>query len=170
MKYGQLLYKLVRYFEPKTIIELGTSFGISTMYQALAANKGKLITIEGSKEIAEIAKHNFKRMGIVNTELINDSFGNALPLVLEGIEKLDYVFFDGNHRKTSTINYFEQCLKKAHEDSVFVFDDIHWSKEMENAWEYIKKHNKVTVTLDLFFLGLVFFTKGTVRQHHEIRF
>ena len=170
VKYSRLLYRLVKHFEPKTIIELGTSFGISTMYQALAAEKNKVITIEGSIEICEIAKKNFKRLGLRNIEIVNDTFDNALPLVLEKIDKLDYVFFDGNHRKEATIKYFELCLEKVQQETIFIFDDIHWSKEMEETWAYIQNHSKVVITIDLFFMGLVFFNKNTVKQNQIIRF
>ena len=170
LKYSQLLYRIVKYFEPKTLIELGTSAGISTMYQALAANKTKLITIEGSENVAEIAKQNFKKLNLRNIELVLDNFDNALPRILKGIDKLDYVFFDGNHTKEATLNYFEQCLVKVQADTVFVVDDIHWSKEMEEAWVEIQNNSKVVITIDLFFLGLVFFIKNTVKQNHVIRF
>jgi predicted O-methyltransferase YrrM len=81
---------------------------------------------------------------------------------------VDFVFFDGNHQKQPTINYFEICLQKAHEKSVFVFDDIHWSEEMEQAWAYIKNHPKVTVTIDLFWIGIVFFRTEQVKEHFII--
>jgi predicted O-methyltransferase YrrM len=170
VKYSRLLFRLVKHFEPKTLLELGTSFGISTMYQALAAEKNKLITFEGSKEICDIARKNFKRLGLRNVEIINDNFDNALSKVLENIDKIDYVFFDGNHRKVPTINYFEQCLTKVHQDTVLIFDDIHWSDEMEEAWKYIQEHPEVVITIDLFFLGLVFFNRNTIKQNHIIRF
>lgn len=169
-KYSGLLFKMVKHFEPITLIELGTSFGISSMYQAIAAPNGKLITIEGSKEIAKIAQQNFEKLKLKNIELIISDFDTILPEVLKKTDKLDYVFFDGNHRKEPTINYFEQCVSKTHVNSVFIVDDIHWSKGMEEAWEYIKAHDKVTFTIDLFYLGLVFFVKSTVKQNHIIRF
>jgi predicted O-methyltransferase YrrM len=170
IKYSQLLFRLVKHFEPRTMIELGTSFGISTLYQAFAAEKGKIVTIEGSQEIANIARENFKKLKLWNIDLIVDNFDNVLPEILKELDVIDYVFFDGNHRKESTINYFKLCLQKANSESVFIFDDIHWSKGMEEAWEYIKNHKKVTLTIDLFFLGLVFFRKNIIKQDHVIRF
>jgi predicted O-methyltransferase YrrM len=169
-KYAQLLFRLANYFQPKTILELGTSLGISTSYLASVNSESAVFTIEGSEEIAEIAKNNFQELELTNIRSISGNFDSELPLLLERIETLDFVFFDGNHRKEPTLNYFEQCLKKATEKSVFVFDDIYWSKEMTEAWEEIKKNERVSVTIDLFFIGIVFFRKEQAKQHFVIKF
>jgi len=169
-KYAQLLFRIVNHFQPKTILELGTSLGISTSYLASVNSESNIFTIEGSEEIAEIAKNNFQELELTNIRSISGNFDSELPLLLERIETLDFVFFDGNHRKEPTLNYFEQCLKKATEKSVFVFDDIYWSKEMTEAWEEIKKNERVSVTIDLFFIGIVFFRKEQAKQHFVIKF
>ena len=170
LKYSQLLYRIVKHFEPKTLVELGTSFGISTMYQALAADKSRMITVEGNESSADVARQNFKKLGLRNVELIVDNFDNALPEILNKLDRLDYAFIDGNHRKKPTINYFEQCLAKSDHDTILIFDDIHWSEGMEEAWKYIQEHKKVVITIDLFFMGLVFFPKNIVKQNHRIRY
>jgi predicted O-methyltransferase YrrM len=169
-KYGQLLFRLVDRFKPLIMLELGTSLGISSIYQAMANLNGKLITIEGCSEMANIAQQNFKRQNFENIETVVGNFDDELPEVLKNIKQLDYVFFDGNHRKQPTISYFEQCLPLTHDNSLFIFDDIHWSDEMEDAWEQIKNHPNVMVSIDLFFLGLVFFRKEQAKQHFVIRF
>jgi len=169
-KYSQLLFRLVNHFQPKTILELGTSLGISTAYLASANSKSSLITIEGCKEVAAVAKNNFKQLELKNIEQVVGNFDAVLPGVLKNIPQLDFVFFDGNHRKEPTLQYFMQCLEKATEQSVFVFDDINWSTEMKDAWEEIKNHEKVTVTIDLFFMGIVFFRKEQVKEHFVIRY
>ena len=83
--------------------------------------------------------------------------------------KYDLIFFDGNHQKEATLNYFETLLETAHNDSVFIFDDIYWSKNMTDAWETIKNHQKITVTIDTFFWGFVFFRKEQLKEHFTIR-
>lgn len=168
-KYGQLLFRLVKRFKPQNIVEIGTSLGISTLYQSLHFDGVKLITLEGCPQTAELAKANFKSLNVTNIKLVIGNFDESLESVLENLKSVDYVFFDGNHRKEPTIKYFEQCLEKTHNDTIFVFDDIHWSDEMEEAWKWIKNHKKVTVTIDLFFLGLVFFRKEQVKQHFLIK-
>lgn len=169
-KYGQLLFRLVNHFQPKNILELGTSLGISTLYQSLPVKNSKFVTLEGCPETAKIAKQNFEKFKLKNIELIVGNFDDTLPLMLNSFSQLYYVFFDGNHQREPTLNYFEQCLKLSHNDSLFIFDDIHWSDEMEDAWKTIQQHPKVTVTIDLFFVGLVFFRKESPKQNFTIIF
>jgi len=163
-KYGQLLFRVVNYFQPKTILELGTSIGISSLYLSFPNKKIKLITIEGCPEIAKVASTTIKKAELKNIELIVGNFDTQLPLILKTNQKFDFIFIDGNHRKEPTLNYFRQCLQGIQNNSIIIFDDIHWSDEMEEAWEEIKKHPQVTVTIDLFFIGLVFFRKEQMKQ------
>lgn len=169
-KYGQLIFKLINRFQPHNMLELGTSLGITSIYQSKPNSQAKLITIEGCPETAAVAQRNFDILKAGNIELKTGNFDQLLPSILKDLPQLDYVYFDGNHRKEPTIRYFEECLPKAHNDTLFIFDDIHWSEEMEEAWEYIKKHPQVTVTIDLFFLGLVFFRSEQAKQHFVIRY
>jgi predicted O-methyltransferase YrrM len=171
-KYSQLLYRLVKYFQPATMLELGTSLGITTAYLAAAKKNANVITMEGAPAVAAIAEENFKRLNLQNTRLIIGNFDNTLPLLVHEQQLLfDFVFIDGNHRKKPTISYFEQLLQKSTSQTVFIFDDIHWSREMEEAWEAIKKHSSVTLTIDLFFIGLVFLRREQKEKgHFVIRF
>ena len=170
-KYAQLLYKLVKYVQPKTILELGTSLGLTSAYLASANKEAQLITIEGAPSIAAIAKENLDHLQLQNVHLITGNFDETLETVLAKKSAIDFVFIDGNHRKEPTLRYFEQLLKKSTEQSLFVFDDIHWSRDMNEAWTTIKNHSSVTLTIDLFFIGLVFFRKEQkVKQHFTIRF
>lgn len=169
-KYAQLLFRICNHFQAHTIIELGTSLGISTAYMASANSKSTIHTIEGSPEIAQKAKQNFEQLGLRNIQQHTGNFDDVLPRLLEQIPQPELIFFDGNHRKDATLRYFELCLKKAHNETVFIFDDIYWSKEMTEAWEEIKKHDAVTVTVDLFFIGIVFFRKEQKKQHFVIKF
>lgn len=169
-KYGQLLFRLANHFQAGQILELGTSLGMSTCYLAMANSRSKVISIEGCEEAAGKAQENFKKLELANISQRVGNFDSVLPEVLKELDKLDLVFFDGNHRKDPTMAYFRQCLSKTTEESVFIFDDIYWSPEMKEAWEEIKKHKEVTVTVDLFYLGIVFFRKEQVKQHFVIRF
>lgn len=169
-KYGQLLYRLVNHFKPSTILELGTSLGISTLYLSQASMDSTVYTIEGSKTISQKAQAHFKKLRATNIKSITGKFEEVLATKLGGLGDIDFIFFDGNHRKAPTLNYFEQCLAVSTTSSVFVFDDIHWSDEMEDAWDLIKKHPQVTITIDLFFVGLVFFRKEQVKEHFVLRF
>lgn len=169
-KYAQLLYRLVKFFKPANILELGTSMGISSLYMSKANPEAEIITIEGCGEIAKIAKQNFKILNVLNIKQIIGNFDIQLPELLMKSKKIDFVFFDGNHRKEPTLNYFNQCLKYKHSNSIFIFDDIHWSEEMEEAWDEIKINQEVTLTIDLFFIGLVFFRKESTKENFLLKF
>ncbi|HXR82676.1 MAG TPA: class I SAM-dependent methyltransferase [Hanamia sp.] len=170
-KYSQLLFRIAKYYRSKTIVELGTSFGITTSYLASANPDSKVVTFEGAGNIAKIAAQNFKDLDLANIELIEGNFEKSLSLINEKIEKADLLFIDGNHRKDPTLEYFNFFLTKSTNNSIFIFDDIHWSREMEDAWKLIQQHDSVTLTIDLFFIGLVFFSKDfKARQNFTIRF
>ncbi len=169
-KYAQLLFRLADHFQPRTVLELGTSLGITTLYLASANKNSKVITIEGSWEVAGIARGNFEKLNAANIESVIGNFDEMLGGVVNQMPSADLVFFDGNHRRASTLNYFETCLAKAGNGSIFIFDDIRWSGEMEEAWEDIKKHPAVTVTIDLFHLGIVFFRKEQAKQDFVLKF
>lgn len=170
-KYGQLLYRLVKHYKPQTIIELGTSLGISTAYMAAANPAATMITIEGSREIYTRAVQNFKALDMGFIKSLHGPFDVVLPEVLSTVDSVDLVFIDGNHRLQPTLHYFEQLLQKKGGYSIFVFDDIHWSAEMEEAWRVIQQHPEVWYTIDLFFSGIIFFRpEFKVKQHFAIRF
>lgn len=169
-KYAQLLFRLCKHLQPKTVIELGTSLGISTLYQALALPNSQLITCEGSTEIAAAAEHNFEQFGLKNIECVVGNFDQTFEMVLSRFDTVDWIFFDGNHRKEPTLRYFNAALKKANNNTVFIFDDINWSAEMQAAWVEIKQHPSVTVTLDIFMMGFVFFNTDLSKEDFVIRF
>jgi predicted O-methyltransferase YrrM len=168
-KWGELLFRLARHFQPETMIELGTSLGIGSLYQSLGNRNGTLTTFEGCPNTAAIAKEQFTEAN-VDPKIIEGNFDDTLHSFLDSIEKLDWGFIDGNHQKEPTIRYFQQCLDKCHNDSVLLFDDIYWSKGMAEAWENIKTDERVTVTLDLFQVGIVFLRKQQPKQDFIIRY
>lgn len=169
-KYAQLIFRLVNFSNAKNIVELGTSLGITSLYIANASKKSRFITLEGSQEIAAIAKENFERMKCKNIEIITGNFDDLLPEVLSRFDQVDLVYFDGNHRKHATLEYFHQCMKKITPDSVFIFDDIYWSKEMKAAWDEIINNENVSISIDLYKLGLVFFRHGIPKQHFQLKY
>lgn len=171
VKYAQLLYRMVQYYKPHTILELGTSFGITTSYLAAGNAKAKVYSIEGSPAIAEIASKTFDRVGLKNIELTEGSFHNKLPAILTKLDTIDLAFIDGHHLKDPTLDYFEQLLKHATPSTILIFDDIHWSAQMEAAWAIIRDHPAVTLSIDLFFIGIVFLnTDFSHKQQFTIRF
>lgn len=167
-RYGKLLYKLCRYTNSQNVLEIGTSIGVSTMYLASACTYGKVLTLEGDEKRIEIAKRNIEEMKLSNVEFFQGDFDTTLPNVLSKLAKLDCVFFDGNHSKKPTLKYFRLCMDYIHENTVFVFDDIRWSEEMREAWNVIIADDRVSISIDLFFMGVIFFRKGIIKQHFNI--
>jgi predicted O-methyltransferase YrrM len=170
-KFGRLLFRMINYYQPETILELGTSLGISTCYLAAANPANRVVTMEGASQIARVALQNFKTSELKNIELIQGNFDEMLPSVIAKLSQIDFAFVDGNHRKEPTERYFNQLLSCSSGSTILVFDDIHWSNEMELAWETIKNDARVTCTIDLFFIGIVFFnTSFKEKQNITIRF
>ncbi|MFY0604078.1 MAG: class I SAM-dependent methyltransferase [Flavobacteriaceae bacterium] len=167
-KRGELLIKTASYFNAHHILEIGSSLGISTVALALADKKSNIITIEGCKNTAKIAQRQFKQLNLDHIQLYTEPIEHCLEkIVTENV--FDLIFFDGNHTKEATLNYFHTCLNSIHNESIFIFDDIYWSNEMRDCWEEIKKHPKVTVTIDTYKWGLIFFRKEQAKEHFTIR-
>lgn len=167
-KEGRLLYRITKRFQPKTILELGTSLGISAMYMRAGAPDAKLVTLEGCQETARMAREGMGKHGIAADIRVGD-FTSTLSGVLEELKSVDLVYIDGNHRRKPTLDYFNQIRKYTHNETVFIFDDIHWSIEMEEAWKTIVADKTVHVSLDVFHFGLVFFRSQQVKEHFVLR-
>ena len=169
-KFGELLYRIVKHFKPTEIFELGTSFGISTLYLSKANSNSNITTFEGCKESAKIAIENFKKLDCTNIDTIVGEFGETFSKKLAEKSNVNMVFVDGNHSEDATIRYFEESIKYSDQKTILIFDDIHWSSGMEKAWDYIRKSQKTRVTVDLFFVGLVFLDQKLSKENFIIRF
>ena len=168
-KRAELLFRIVNCFQPENILEIGTSLGLATSALALGNKKGKIISLEGCPNTMSIAKEHCQLQNLNNIEFVNTKFENYLKSFDFQYSTFDLIYFDGNHSKKATLDYFELLLPTITNDSVWIFDDIHWSKDMEEAWEIIKNHPKVTVTIDTFQWGIVFFRSEQEKEHFVIR-
>lgn len=176
-KNTELLFRMSRYFQPKSVLEIGTSLGLATSALSLGNEKAKIITLEGCPNTLATAKNMFQvssfkfpnnTVEFINTEF-NLFFENFKPEILNSKPQIfDLVYFDGNHSKKATLAYFEALLPTISNDSVWIFDDIHWSVDMEEAWKIIKNHPKVSVTIDTFQWGIVFFRAEQEKEHFII--
>ncbi|UUF14443.1 MULTISPECIES: class I SAM-dependent methyltransferase [Flavobacterium] len=168
-KRAELLFRVTNYFQPKNILEIGTSLGLATAALALGNTDAKVITIEGCPNTANTAQNQLDKFDCKNVENIISEFESFL--ISENLDSKNYdlIYFDGNHSKKATLTYFEILLQTINNDSVWIFDDIHWSPEMEEAWEIIKNHPKVKVTIDTFQWGFVFFRYEQEKEHFVIR-
>jgi predicted O-methyltransferase YrrM len=166
---GRWLFHLVRHLQPASILELGTSLGLGTLYLAGGAPAAKIITLEGCPQTAAVARQHFGMQGQDRIQLRTGPFENSLLPVLEDLGAVDFIFFDGNHRPEPTLHYFEACLKAAHPNTVFVFDDMYWSVGMRQAWLQIQQHRQVTLSVDFFDLSMAWINPDfKVKQHFRL--
>ena len=160
----ELLYHIANYFEATTILELGTSMGITSLYLS-TIEKSKVTTFEGNAAMANIALTNFEYFDKKNIELIEGNIDETLPDYLQNPTKIDFVLIDANHRYEPTLRYFNWLSKRMSNRGVIVIDDIYYSKEMARAWNELKKHNLVYGSVDLYKCGILFFDLTLNKQH-----
>lgn len=168
-KISRLLYRLAQSNNSKTIVELGTSLGINTCYLS-AIEDAEVFTFEGAPQIAAIAKTNFSEQNRTNISLITGEIDSTLDNFLDGISQIDFAFIDANHRYEPTLRYFEMLKSKAQPETIIVLDDIYWSREMTRAWKHIISSDAITLSLDLFNIGVVFIRPELTKQNLQLRF
>lgn len=169
-KFSQFLFKLIDYYKPQNVVELGTSLGLNTLYLSSYSSNIQVTTFEGCPETAQYAKNLFFQEKRTNVDVIEGNIDVTLPAFIDKQEKIDFIYFDANHSFEPTLRYFHTCLEKMHERSVFIFDDIHWSSEMERAWANIKDHPDVRLTIDIFDAGIVLFNTRFKKDHYILEF
>jgi predicted O-methyltransferase YrrM len=168
-KNQKLLFRLIRYFNSSSILELGTSLGLATSAMSLANTNATILTVEGCPTTANIAKQMIKEHKLNNIVLENTSFEEFLKKINDQEILFDLIYLDGNHNKESTLHYYKTLLDHIGENTVFILDDIHWSPKMEQAWIEIIDKPEVTVSIDTYNWGLIFFRKEQRKQHFRIR-
>ena len=167
-KKAKILIKTVHYFKPKNILGIGTSLSFITSAIKTGNENAAITTLEGCTETSKIEAGVFEGIKLNGVEIINSNFSKTLSKCAQK-KQFDCVFFSGHRTKQPLLNYFEECLKTIHNNSFFIFDAIYCSEEMQEAWSIIKKHPKVTVTIDLFYFGIIFFRKEQAKEHFKIR-
>lgn len=154
--FSKLLCRIIAHHNFTKVVELGTSLGLNTAYMAKKIANGKITTFEGSDSIANLALHNFETLEINNIELVKGNIDQTLENWVTGTQKIDLAYMDANHRYEPTIRYFNLLLSKMNREGVIILDDIHWSKEMNQAWNELKNHPSVSLSIDLFEGGILF--------------
>lgn len=167
-KSAKLLIKLMQYYKPTTVIEIETSLGLSTAALSISLPNSSITTIEEFAETGNIAQNLFNKYQFKNIKLIIGNYNETLAKQLNK-NTFDFVFFNGNHTKKATLDYFKLSLSSIHDNSFFLFNNIYRNFEMKQAWEEIKKNPSVTITIDTYQWGLVFFRKEQQKEHFTIR-
>lgn len=165
-----LLYRLIKLYQPKTMLELGTCLGISAVAQWRGHREGRLYTIEGDPALHQLAKKIIKKLEPGHGDhikVISGSFANVLPSLLNQMGSLDYLFIDGDHHSEALLSYYDICKNYLHEKSIVVIHDLYWSKDMHQAWIQISRRPEVTAALDLYHSGILFFNQSI---KHPLRY
>jgi predicted O-methyltransferase YrrM len=168
-KRAELLFRISNYFQPENILEIGTSLGLATVALSLGNKKAVITTLEGCPTTLAVANKHFGKFDLKNINPVITEFSSYLKNFQLPTSYFQLIYFDGNHSKQATLDYFELLLPTITNETVWIFDDIHWSANMEAAWEIIKNHPKTTVTIDTFQWGLVFFRQEQPKEHFVIR-
>ena len=166
-KRQKLLFRLAKYFRSENILELGTSLGLGTVALSLSNEFAAIQTVEGCPNTLKKAQEYFEKLNLHNIQIHQELFSDFLSE--NPSQKYDLIFVDGDHNGPRTLQYFNSLLKNVHNDSLMIFDDIYWSKDMTEAWQQIIANEKVTVSLDTFQWGIVFFRKEQPKQDFVIR-
>lgn len=163
---GRFLFRMTRRRQPATLLEIGVSLGIGALYLHNAVRKSRYIGLEGCPDCAQTARDNLFRFQLCNADILTGDFAETLPRALKTLGTVDTVYFDGNHNGAATIDYFEKCIPFATDQSVFIFDDIYWSADMTAAWERIRADERVTLSIDCFDFGILFFEPAVREKQH----
>lgn len=168
-KFSSLLVALIDYFDYRTVVELGTSLGLNTLYISQNENC-EVITFEGDPMLTDLSTENFYKFKKMNIEVVEGNIDETLAHQLEKMKSVDMAYIDANHRYVPTLDYYESIRAKCHEKSLIVLDDIHWSQEMNRAWNEIKKREEVIISIDLFEGGLLFFDPKLTKGDYVLKF
>lgn len=162
----RILFNLIREFHLKSVLEVGTSLGISTAYLSSGAPKGTIVTLEGNPSSGKIASDVWQRLKLNNIDLKVGEFGETMRAAANQLGTIDFAFLDGNHRKRATLDYFDLFKNYVSQHSIFIVDDIYWSKDMNEAWRVIIKDDSVAFSIDLFRMGVLFFDNSIMSKQH----
>jgi predicted O-methyltransferase YrrM len=166
--HAQAIAKMVHRYHPEKILELGTSLGITTAYLKSANPSAEIYTLEGDEAIGNVAKGVWETLGLNGVELVQGNIDETLGHVLKTMQRVDFALLDANHRYEPTMRYFGQLLPYCHEHTILILDDIHWSEEMNRAWQEIIQHPEITISIDFFHFGLLHFRKGKEKENFII--
>lgn len=167
---AQLLQRLCASNQSHYIIELGTNLGLSTAYLASNNSNSQVYTLEGQPQLCQIAQQNFKQLHLNNIQIIEGNINNTLPTLIQQIPQIDLLFIDANHQYQATINYYKLAKSKVHKNTIIIFDDIHWSEGMQQAWNEIRQDPDIRLAIDIFHLGIVWFNTDIPKQHYIVAF
>lgn len=165
-KFSQLYQYFISQTPAELVFELGTCVGLNSRYLSRKV-KGKLLTFEGSMALWNKAQENIKPE---NTEYVFGNIQTTLPKAVQQSRTIDFALVDATHTYEATLSYFELILPHIKDSSIICIADIHWSKEMNAAWNQIKTHHEVVISLDFFECGVLLFDKKLTKGHYILHY
>jgi predicted O-methyltransferase YrrM len=164
---SELLMRLVSYHGSENVLELGANLGKSTVFMAHVNLKARVTAVEGNKGLADFCEDGIQSLGCTNVDVVNSTFDAFFQT---NQNRFDLIFIDGDHREEPTLKNYQAAKQTIRGEGPIVLHDIYWSKGMTSAWGKIKADDDATVTIDLFFFGLVYFRANQRKEHFQIRF
>lgn len=165
-RHARALAGLARHLDAVGVLELGTCLGITTAY--LGKHAASVTTIEGNPALAKHSEDVWQRLNVQNVTSIVGNFDDVLPSLPP--QQYDLVFIDGNHRGSALLQYVNELAPYLTEKGVIVCDDIHWSRDMESAWDELIQENRWSLRVDFYEWGLLTANPSLAREFHCIRF
>lgn len=165
-KFGKMLFQLMHHYKLQSALELGTSIGIGAVSMATGNKEADITTIEGCPNTRKEAIEIFEALDLSNIESLEGTFKDVIPTLPD--KKYDLIFIDGHHDGNATLQYVEQLLPHAHDDTFFILDDIRWSPSMKSAWEQLKMDERFHVSIDLFRMGMILLRPQQEKEHFDI--
>ena len=168
--FSRLMARTIAHFNYHYILELGTSLGLNTLHLHTLNPEAFIQTLEGSTAIAAHAQQHFDQLDASSIQLTLGNIDDTLPKVLAAMPRVDFAYMDANHRYEPTLRYFELLKPKLHKGSLVVVDDIHWSREMNQAWHVLKENTAVSLSLDFFEAGFLFFDPELPKENYILSY
>lgn len=159
----QALYRMGDFLKIDSVLELGTSLGITTAYLASIPSVQKVITMDGCAGSLGVARQVWANIGLHNIEAVEGRIEEMLPEVLKEFRP-QLIILDANHRYEAVMAQFNALKPHLREDSIVVVDDLYWSPSMARAWNEIRNDDAVRQSLDFFWQGWLFFRPGQARE------
>lgn len=169
-KHGALLFRLTNYFQPRNIIQIGATIGLSTLYLTSYSSELNCISLENNPEYTSISAWTYNKAAKRNIDLREGDYTESLPQALEDIKHPDFIFFNFRHEQTDILCLFNKCMEYIHNDTFFVFEGIRNNHQIQEFWKQICDYPEITVAIDLRSIGIIFFNKKLHKRKYAICF
>lgn len=159
----EVLAKMTNYYKPKKVLELGTSLGVGTL--ALSYGSEQVITVDACEVTQSFAQKYFPKTS-TEVQFVTDNFSHFIE---NDTAVYDLIFVDGHHDGKALKMYLKLLEKNSHDETIFILDDIRWSKSMLRAWKEIIQDTNYHLSMDLFKFGVVLKRHHQQKQHFVVR-